>query len=91
MKLDPAAVWDDLDDVSREERPGPAAPPAQCSTVAAVEVAAEAHEREAVAELLRLAVPELDRRVAADDPCSVRGVEVDRTRRTRAPTSTIVV
>ena len=54
------------------------APSAPVQDRAAAEVPAAADQRQAVAEVERLAVPVLDRRVRAHDPLGVGGVQVDR-------------
>ena len=52
--------------------------------LAAREVAAAADQREAVAEVERLALPQLDARIGAQHPLAVVGVDVDRDAAERA-------
>ena len=65
-------VRDHLDDVAGEQRL------AVMEHGAALEVAAEPEQRGAAPELLRLARPELDRRIRTHDPLAIGLVEQDR-------------
>ena len=78
-EADPAAVRDHLHDVAGQQRV------ADVQHGAAGEVAAAADQRQPVAEIERLALPQLDVRVAARDPLAVVGVQVHRAVVARAP------
>ena len=81
-EADPAPVGDHLHDVARQQR-------ARARVVQhrpAGEVAAAADQRQPVAEVARLALPQLDRVVRPHDPLAVGLVQVHRAARSGAPT-----
>src|SRR6266851_1520371 len=75
-EADPPAVRDHRQDVAGEERPAVTVGPVQY--LAAGEVDADVDERQPVADLAGVTIPELDRGVGARDPLAVGGVDVYR-------------
>ena len=84
-EADVRVVGDDLHDVAAQQRAGAARAVAPVQHGAAREVPAAADERQPVAELARLAFPQLDERVGAGDPALVVGVQQHRAVEARCP------
>ena len=85
MKLTQRRSWDNLENVAAQDCALAVRPIRPVQHGATVEMPAATNQGQALADFLRLALPEFDGRIRPHDPSPVGGVEVDRTIEGSAP------